>query len=265
MRRYGGHSAKQRVSGILFGNTNIRSTVAMTKPDSTLPRKSPRQDIDGFLRQVAAMPKTQGTGQRGRLIFAMDATASREPSWDQAAQIQGRMFEETAALGGLDVQLCHYRGYGEFEASPWYASSCDLLARMSEVRCYAGQTQLEKVLRHALAETRRRRVQALVFVGDSMEEDLDRLGNLAGQLGVLGLPLFLFHEGRDAAAGRAFAELARLSGGAVCPFDAGSAEQLRELLGAVAVYAAGGRQALRVLGTQRGGQTLLLLQQLKGD
>ncbi|MCA1804624.1 MAG: hypothetical protein LC646_04610 [Xanthomonadaceae bacterium] len=158
----------------------------MTKPDSTLPRKSPRQDIDGFLRQVEAMPRVRGTGQPGRLIFAMDATASREPSWDQAARIQGRMFEETAALGGLVVQLCYYRGYGEFEASPWYASSRELLARMSAVRCRAGQTQLEQVLRHALAETRRRRVQALVFVGDSMEEDLDRLGDLAGQLGCSG-------------------------------------------------------------------------------
>lgn len=229
------------------------------------PRKPQRQDVDGFLRQVAALPRVQGTGRRGRLIFAMDATASREPSWDRAAQIQGAMFEATAALGGLDVQLCHYGGYGEFEASPWCASARDLLARMTAVRCRAGQTQLEKVLRHGLAETRRRPVQALVFVGDSMEEDLDRLGRLAGELGVLGLPLFLFHEGRDARAGRAFAELARLSGGAVCPFDTASAAQLRELLGAVAVYAAGGRQALHALGQQHGGAARQLLRQLKAD
>ena len=135
--------------------------------------------------------------------------------------------------------------------------------RVSSGTCRAGQTQLEKVLRHALAETRRKRVQALVFVGDSVEEDVDRLGKLAGQLGVLGLPLFLFHEGRDREAGHAFTQLARLSGGAVCPFDAGSAGQLRELLGAVAVYASGGRQALQALGARAGGRTLQLLQQLK--
>jgi hypothetical protein len=88
---------------------------------------------------------------------------------------------------------------------------------------------------------------------------------LAGQLGVLGLPLFLFHEGRDRAAGHAFARLARLSGGAVCPFDADSASQLRELLAAVAVYAAGGHQALQALGARAGGKTLQLLQQLKGE
>lgn len=236
----------------------------MKKDDPLVPRKSPRKDIDAFLRQVAARPEVRG-GSRGRLIFAMDATASREPSWDQAAQIQGRMFEETAALGGLDVQLCYYRGFAEFEASPWCASAGELLGRMTAVSCRAGQTQLEKVLRHALVETRRQRVQALVFVGDSMEEDAGRLGKLAGQLGVLGLPLFLFHEGRDREAGRAFARLAQLSGGAVCPFDAGSASQLRELLGAVAVYAAGGRKALQALGAHQGGRILQLLEQLKGE
>jgi hypothetical protein len=237
----------------------------MAKDDSQLPRKSPRTEIDAFLRQVASRPGVRAGGRRGRLMFAMDATASREPTWDRAAQIQGRMFEETAALGGLDVQLCYFRGYGEFEAGPWCASTADLLERMTAVSCRAGQTQLEKLLRHALAETRRMRVQALVFVGDSVEEDVELLGELAGQLGVLGLPLFLFHEGRDRAAEHAFARLARLSGGAVCPFDADSASQLRELLAAVAVYAAGGHQALQALGARTGGKTLQLLQQLKGE
>ena len=86
----------------------------MAKDDPSLPRKSQRKDIDAFLRQVSSMPSVRSAAPRGRLIFAMDATASREPTWDLAAQIQGRMFEETAVLGGLDVQLCYYRGYGFF-------------------------------------------------------------------------------------------------------------------------------------------------------
>src|SRR3546814_9870581 len=44
-------------------------------------------------------PQRDG-GRRGRLIFAMDATASREPTWDRACRLQGEMFKETAALGG---------------------------------------------------------------------------------------------------------------------------------------------------------------------
>ena len=55
-------------------------------------------------------PAEAGEG-RARLIFAMDATASREPTWDRACQVQGQMFLETAALGGLEVQLVYYRGF----------------------------------------------------------------------------------------------------------------------------------------------------------
>jgi hypothetical protein len=72
------------------------------KDPSRLPEKSSRGDIDNFLRQVAGLPALKPGGQRGRLIFAMDATASREPTWDQACRIQARMFTETASLGGLD-------------------------------------------------------------------------------------------------------------------------------------------------------------------
>ena len=177
-------------------------------------------------------------------MFAMDATASREPAWDRACQIQGEMFATAADLGGLDVQLCYYRGFHEFHATPWVGDARGLAVQMNSVRCAAGATQLGRVLEHALEETRRQRVNALVFVGDAMEEDPDRLCALAGQLGLLGMPVFVFHEGGSAAAARTFREVARLSRGAYCRFTPGSAEQLRALLAAVATYAAGGRRAL---------------------
>jgi hypothetical protein len=95
-----------------------------------------------------------------------------------------------------------------------------------------------------------------------MEEDIDRLCHLAGELGLLGVPVFLFHEGGDPIVRRAFEQLARLSGGAYCPFDSASAQQLRDLLSAVAVYAAGGRKALLDFEGRRGGGTLRLTHQL---
>jgi hypothetical protein len=134
---------------------------------------------------------------------------------------------------------------------------------MSDVRCAGGMTQIERVLEHTLAETRRQKVDALVFVGDCMEEDIDRLCHLAGELGILGVPVFCFHEGNDAAAERTFREVARLSGGAYCSFDASSAQQLRDLLSAVAVYAAGGRKALEDFGQRQGGAALRLTRQFK--
>lgn len=237
----------------------------MAGADKDLPQKSSRAAIDAFVKQVRSMSTIEPGQERGRLIFAMDATASREPSWDRACQIQGEMFSETAALGGLDIQLCYYRGFGEFEASPWLSSSTTLLQRMTGVSCRGGHTQIEKVLRQAIGQTRQMRVQALVFVGDCMEEDIDRLCHLAGELGILGVPAFLFHEGDEPVAERAFREIARLTRGAYCPFDATSAGQLRDLLSAVAVYAAGGRKALQDFSKNRSEVVRHLTRQLHKD
>ena len=237
----------------------------MAGVDKNLPQKSSKAAIDAFVEQVRSLPAVKPGQQRGRLIFAMDATASREPAWDRACQLQGDMFRETAALGGLDIQLCYYRGYGEFEASPWLCSADALLGRMSSVSCRGGHTQIEKVLRQAIEQTRQKKVQALVFVGDCMEESVDRLCHLAGQLGILGVPAFLFHEGADPTAARAFREIARLTRGAYCAFDASSAAQLRDLLSAVAVYAAGGRGALEDFSQQRSEVVRQLTRQLSGD
>lgn len=222
------------------------------------------KEVDAFLERLAAVPAVRpAQGQRGRLMFALDATASRQPTWDQACRIQGEMFRETAALGGLDVQLVFYRGLGECKASAWFGSAAELLKPMSAVTCRGGKTQIEKVLRFAIAETRRRKVNAVVFIGDSMEEDVDALCHQAGELGLLGVPVFVFHEGRDPKAEEAFRQVAHLTRGACCPFDANSAQQLRELLGAVAVYAAGGRAALEDYSRREGGATLLLARQLR--
>ncbi|MDH3687952.1 MAG: VWA domain-containing protein [Gammaproteobacteria bacterium] len=228
-----------------------------------LPKKSSNAEVDAFLRKVAATPIAKSTAGRGRLIFAMDATASREPTWDTACHIQGQMFQETTDLGGLEIQLCYYRGFAEFDASPWLVESATLLKRMTSVSCVGGRTQIEKILRHTITETKKKKVNALVFVGDCMEEDVDNLCQLAGELGVLGLPAFLFHEGHDAVAERAFKQIARLTGGAYCHFDSNSAQQLRDLLSAVAVYVVGGRRALEDFGKRKGGVARLLTHQIK--
>ncbi|HYG87980.1 MAG TPA: VWA domain-containing protein [Azospirillum sp.] len=235
----------------------------MTEGDKLPAQRSSQADVDAFLRRVAAIPPAHAAGaRRGRLMFAMDATASREPTWDRACRIQGEMFEATSALGGLDVQLVFYRGFRDCQASPWVSNAQDLLRRMTAVHCLAGQTQIGRVLAHAIKQTKVERVNALVFVGDCMEEDIDRLAHQAGELGLLGVPVFLFHEGADPVARRAFQTIARLTGGACCPFDAASAQQLKDLLSAVAVFAAGGRPALEDFGRRRGGVVGLLSSQI---
>lgn len=223
-----------------------------------LPAARKAAEVEAFLSQVKAMPAVRTATGRGRLIFALDATASRAPTWDRAAKLQGEMFEAAAALGGLEVQLVFYRGFDECKASRWLGAAADLHRAMRAVSCVGGETQISRVLGHAAKEARAGKVNALVFVGDAMEEKVDSLCRQAGELGLLGVPMFIFHEGRDPVAASAFRQMARLSRGAYCPFDAGSAEQLRQLLGAVAAYAAGGPAALADYGERTGGAALLL-------
>lgn len=239
--------------------TNIR---AMS--DKDLPTEREKRDpVETFLKQVAKTPPPPPGSGRARLIFAMDATASREPTWDHACQVQGQMFLETATLGGLDVQLVYYRGFAECRASRWVDNPSDLVRLMTGVFCLAGQTKIGRVLRHAVKETEKKRVAALVFVGDCFEENLDEVGQIAGQLGLLGVRAFLFQEGHNPEAERAFRHIAQLTNGAHCRFDANSPQQLRDLLGAVAAYAAGGRRALADLSKRSGAEVKLLASQVR--
>ncbi|MEO0729893.1 MAG: VWA domain-containing protein [Pseudomonadota bacterium] len=215
-----------------------------------------------FIAQMKSMtPRTDG--ERGRLIFAMDATMSRQPTWDMALALQSEMFSAVKDVGGLDVQLMYFRGSGECRASKWVRDPDALARLMTTVTVAGGWTQIRKVLTHARKETQTKRVHALVYVGDSVEEDVDDLCGRAGELSVLGVPVFLFQEGRDANAARAFAEIARITKGAHCQFNAGSADQLKALLAAVAVYAAGGRAALENMSARGENGAQLLLTQMK--
>lgn len=218
---------------------------------------STRAEIDSFLAEARRPPAGQG-----RLVFALDATMSRQPTWDRACHLQAEMFEEAAALGGLSVQLVYFRGFRECRASRWAANPKDLAGMMTRIGCQGGHTQIGRVLSHVRQEAAKAKIGALVYVGDAMEERLDSLCHAAGELGLLGVPAFMFQEGRDSVAERAFREIARLTRGAFCRFDEASAAELGKLLRAAAAYAAGGRTALEDL--SRGDrQARLLLEQMR--
>jgi hypothetical protein len=200
--------------------------------------------VAAFLDRARALRATEEGAGGGRLIFALDATMSRQPTWDLASALQGDMFDAAAAVGGLEVQLVYFRGRGETKASKWTRDAKRLAAMMRRIRCEGGLTQIRRVLGHAAGEARANPVAALVLVGDSMEEEFATLADKAGELRLLNVKAFCFHEGADAAAGEAFREIARITGGAYAPFNAGAAAELRALLGAAAAYAAGGLKAL---------------------
>lgn len=225
------------------------------KPAAAASRKS---EIDAFLKQARSFAPV-GEG-KGRLIFALDATMSRQPTWDTACKLQGEMFKATGDIGGLQVQLAYYRGFGECRASKWVSNTKALADLMTSIDCRGGHTQIGKILTHARRETGKQKVGVLVFVGDALEEPIDDLAKKAGELGLLGVKVFIFQEGRDAAVERGFREIARLTNGAYAHFDVNAAGELSQLLRAAAVYAAGG---LKALADKGGSSGRLLLQQMR--
>jgi hypothetical protein len=186
---------------------------------------SPRAEIDAFIQRARTLGAQTEPGRRGRLIFALDATMSRQPTWDTACRLQGEMFREAGSIGGLDVQLVYFRGLSECRSSRWVSDGAGL--------------------------------------GDAMEEAIDDLAAAAGELGLLGVPAFVFQEGHDPIAEQAFREIARLTRGAYCRFDLSAAHELAELLRAVAVFAAGGIKALADLSARRSAGARKLLTQMR--
>jgi hypothetical protein len=219
--------------------------------------------VDAFLAEMAAVRRLKPASRPGRLIFALDATASREPTWRGASRLQAQMFEVAAKIGRLAIQVCYYQGFDGFEALPWHTEAKALRREMERIGCVSGYTQLDRVLRHALAENRRQPVNALVFVGDALEEDGAALCGLAAELGLRGVRLFMFQEGDEPEVEAVFRKIARLSGGAYARFDAGSPDRLARLLRAVAVYAAGGIQSMEALPDRGNAEIPELTRQLR--
>ena len=208
-----------------------------------------RQHLKEFLESV--------NPSRGRIIMGLDATASREPTWDAAAHLTTQMFSTVTAIGGLDAQLVYYRGDNECVASPWLSNAGALSASMQRVMCMAGHTQIQRVLRHIRKENAREKVNAAIIVSDACEEDPPALYAEPRELNV---PLFMFQEGNDVRVERIYTELARITGGAIAKFDSSAAQRLADLLKAVAAFASGGVKALANQNTEA---ARLLLTQVK--
>ena len=262
-------------SGGVFGSTAVKALEATTalgsnpKPSTNLQQpgsSKPRQftvremGIDHapeVCKPTPVKPRLAAflervNPARGRVILYVDATASRQPTWDTSAQLQAEMF--AAVPAGLDVQLVYYRG-NECVTSQWFSNTTVLAAAMRKVMCQAGHTQLAKVLRHTQTENQRDKVGALIVISDACEEDPDTLYLRAVDLHV---PIFLFQEGTNPAVAAIYDRLARITGGAFSQFNQNSAQHLADLLRAVAAFASGGIKALTAQQTEAA--TLLLTQ-----
>ena len=238
----------------------IKDDKIENRAHKAMPSKtSSSSDVSAFVERVQSLAHLRVKSEpKGRLIFSLDATLSRQPTWDLACHLQAEMFDVVGSSGDLEVQLNYYRGFRECKSSKWVSDASKLRDFMGRISCQGGRTQIKKIFANARREHKRQAVDALVFIGDAMEEDVDDLCSKAGELGLLGVPMFVFQEGNNAVVERAFREFARLTKGAYARFDQSSADELASLLRSVAVYATGGLKALEESGER------LLLPQMSG-
>lgn len=216
-----------------------------------------KKSVSEFLH--IAKSRTSQAVSENRLIFAMDATASRESTWDLASKLHGELFT-TARRNNLAIQLVYYRGFNDFFASSWSSSPEDLLSKMQDVRCRGGATQIVRLMKHIREQASAAKTKAAVFIGDCCEENPEEIFPYAGELALFRMPLFIFQEGHDPTAKQIFSVMAERSGGAHVPFTPGSAKELADLLGAVSAYATSGTEGVRKIHSSAARK---LLQQLK--
>src|SRR5918997_3743051 len=98
--------------------------------------------IDSFLSQAKQLGPAAEGGERAQLVFALDATMSRQPTWDLACKLQSEMFDAAGTVGGLSVQLVYFRGIGECRASAFVANAAALRELMVKIDCRGGHTQI---------------------------------------------------------------------------------------------------------------------------
>lgn len=235
------------------------NTPAKTGANTLDAKRSSGSDVAAFLEQAREVRRA---AHGPRLVLALDATMSRQPTWDLACGVQAEMFDAAGKVTGLAVQLVYFRGLGECQASKFVTDTQSLKQLMSGIDCRGGHTQIGKVLRHALKETSKAKLAALVYIGDALEEPVDDLAVKAGALGLHGVPVFVFQEGRDSIAEAGLKEIARLSKGAWFRFGPGAAQTLAGLLSSVAVYASGGLKALEARARP---EDRLMIAQLRGN
>ncbi len=249
--------------------TSEENQLTQTPSGSDIEGSSNPEEIQEFLSKArsAQLQSAQTPIPRtdARLIFAMDATMSRQPTWDLAISLQADMFSVVEEIDGLMVQLVFFRGLRECKSSKWVSEAAILRSYMASVQCRAGRTKINKILKHALRETKQNKVNAVVYIGDAVEENPDQLAHLAGKLKIFGVPLFMFQEGGDLAVRSIFKELATISGGAYHPFNPNAANELAELLKSVAAFTAGGKKGLEALVKLGNKAAPTLLAQLERD
>jgi hypothetical protein len=186
--------------------------------------------------------KERAALKRGvRIGFLVDATASRENTWEQAQTIQAKMFRSASGLRALKLRLVYFGG-NRLTKLNWNDNARNIAAHMAEVRCHSGLTQIIPGLQAFIDEKPENRADAIILIGDCFEEDAATAAKTAALLKAKGIKVFSFIEGEDWTAHSVFKTLATVTGGKFAKF--GNELPLDDLCEGVALMTSGGEKAL---------------------
>lgn len=232
---------------------NIKLIAGNKKTDEHAITPSPAGSLDAQWAAVNAalerlgLAKPQSAHAAGRLLVALDLTASRTESLKQARIATAQMLASIKAVGKVAVKMVYFRG-DECRATAWHDDAEKITGAMLSLSCKTGTTQIARVLKLALAE--KEKLSGVVLVGDHCEDIPDELLHLAATLGGCSIPLFIFHEVVDhdhhaLQARPVFEQMAKLSGGVYSEFRPDSGAILRELLSTVAAFSVAGHEGVK--------------------
>lgn len=216
-----------------------------------------RSDLLAKLRSATPtkpLPGRVGGGlldRRPRLVFAVDATASRSATWASAQTITDRMFD--AIPGALDVALEVHGGGNVHTFTGFSADLHEFRKRASRVRCTSGHTRLVDLMQRTLDAGG---VRVMSYIGDAFEESADEAFELADRFKHFGIKAVILADQADVSTMLIFEEIARRTGGAVLDFRSGDLDLMGEVLAGVAALAVGGRGMLES-NSSKGSQLLL--------
>jgi len=200
--------------------------------------------------QVGTAPAAP-TARRPRLVFAVDATASREATWRSAQKITARMFG--VIPDALDVALAVHGG-DDVHTFTEFSADVDVFRKQAAaVRCETGTTRLCEIMARTLDAGG---VRVMSYIGDAFEEDADEVLELADRFRLRGIQAVMLSDDADPEALAVFRQIAERTGGAVLDFRTGDTVLMGELLAGVATLAIGGRKLLEAQHTA--GARLLL-------
>jgi hypothetical protein len=191
---------------------------------------------------------------RGCLGMVIDATASRDASWNAAKKIQRQLFARVSGDNRMVLRLVVMRG-GGFKDYGWHTDGEKLGSLIDRMQTDSGNTRIVDSLRAFIREPGGHKPAALILVGDCCEEKNADVLNAARELSQNGIRVYAFHEtvggttdrrANNSNAENLFRQVAAITGGAFAKF--GNGMPLADLCNAVAAYCAGGEEALKALG-----------------